>query len=94
MNNYQVVKVNYKELNARQKEIRNFHKVASVLSDFGFNSLWLTDDWQGADFISVHKDGELMLKVQLKGRFTVESKYFGKGIRYHLSTSFSYRWNY
>ena len=77
MNIIQVAKVDYNHLNARQKETRNFHKIASELSEFGFNSLWLTDDWQGADFISIHKDGEI-IKVQLKGRFTVDAKYLGK----------------
>lgn len=77
---YLINRINYTELNARQKESFNFHKIAAKLSDFGFNSMWLTDDWEGADFISVHKDGNLMLKVQLKGRFTVDKKYLNKGI--------------
>lgn len=77
---YQINKIDYNELNARQKESFNFHKIAARFSDFGFNSMWLTDDWKGADFISVHKNGNLMLKVQLKGRFTVDSKYLEKEI--------------
>ncbi|TSE07984.1 hypothetical protein [Aquimarina algiphila] len=77
---YIINRIDYAELNARQKESFNFHKIAAKLSDFGFNSMWLTDDWRGADFISVHKDGNLMLKVQLKGRFTVDSKYLDKEI--------------
>ncbi|WP_282117160.1 hypothetical protein [Cellulophaga baltica] len=77
---YLINRIDYTELNARQKEGFNFHKIAAKLADFGFNSMWLTDDWRGADFISVHKDGNLMLKVQLKGRFTVHSKYLDKEI--------------
>lgn len=77
---YLINRIDYTELNARQKEAFNFHKVAEKLSDFGFNSMWLTDDWRGADFIAVHKDGNLMLKIQLKGRFTVDSKYLDKEI--------------
>jgi len=50
--------VNYKDLNARQKEDHNFQKVAARLADYGFNCLRLTDDWQGADFIACHIDGE------------------------------------
>ena len=38
----------------------------------------LNDDWQGADFIAVN--GDLMIKVQLKGRFTLDKKYIGKDI--------------
>ena len=38
----------------------------------------LNDDWEGADFISINKDE--MIKVQLKGRFTIDKKYIGKDI--------------
>ena len=71
-------RVNYKELNAKQKENYNFHKVAAALAEYGYNSMRLNDDWQGADFIAVK--GDDMLKIQLKGRFTVEKKYIGKAI--------------
>ena len=70
----------YATLNPRQKENYNFQKVAARLADYGFNSIRLTDDWQGADFIAVHIDGETFLKVQLKGRLIIDRKYFGKGI--------------
>jgi hypothetical protein len=40
----------------------------------------LNNDWQGADFIAVHNDGEKMLKVQLKARFTIAEKYSNKEI--------------
>lgn len=73
-------KIKYKDLNARQKESYNFHKVAAVLADYGYSSMWLYDDWQGADFIAVHIDGESFLRVQLKGRLTLDKKYNGKGI--------------
>ena len=71
-------KVNYKDLNSKQKENYNFHKVSSKLADYGFNSMRLNDDWEGADFISINKDE--MIKVQLKGRFTIDKKYIGKDI--------------
>ena len=74
----QLNKVNYKDLNARQKENYNYHKVASALAEYGFNSMRLSDDWQGADFISVN--GDDMVKFQLKGRFTIDKKYIGKDI--------------
>jgi len=72
------IKVKYNELNAKQKENFNYHKVASSLADYGYDSMRLNNDWQGADFIAVK--GEQMLKVQLKGRFTVDKKYIGKDI--------------
>ena len=74
----QLNRVNYKELNAKQKENYNFHKVAAALAEYGYNSMRLNDDWQGADFIAVK--GDEMLKIQLKGRFTVDEKYRGKDI--------------
>ena len=73
-------KTDYGTLNSRQKENFNFHKVAGKLADYGFNSLRLNDDWQGADFIACHIDGETFLKVQLKGRLTIDKKYIGKNI--------------
>ena len=71
-------KIKYTELNSKQKENYNFHKVASALADYGFNSLRLNDDWQGADFIAIN--GDDMMKIQLKGRFTVDKKYINKEI--------------
>jgi len=73
-------KVKYSQLNSKQKENYNFHKIAGVLADYGYNSMRLNDDWQGADFISIHTDGNNMLKVQLKGRFTIDKKYLNKDI--------------
>jgi len=70
----------YSELNSKQKEIRNFQIVAGLLADYGFNCIKLSDDWQGADFLAYHKDGDDTLKVQLKSRLTIANKYFGKEI--------------
>lgn len=76
----QFAPIPYADLNSRQKENYNFHKVAARMADYGFNCLRLTDDWQGADFIACHIDSETFLKVQLKGRLLVDKKYVGKGI--------------
>lgn len=70
----------YTELNSRQQENYNFQKLAAILADYGFNCMWLNDDWQGADFIACHIDGITFLKVQLKGRLSVNKKYIGKDI--------------
>ncbi len=70
-------KVNYDSLNARQKETFNFQKVSSILADYGFATIKLNDDWNGADFISQHIDGKTFLKVQLKSRLTFDRKYLG-----------------
>lgn len=74
----QLKQIDYSELNAKQKESYNFQKVSAVLADYGFNTIRLSDDWKGADFIAQHVDGEQFLKVQLKGRLTVDKKYIGK----------------
>ena len=73
-------RVDYGDLNARQKENHNFQKIAAHLADYGFNCLRLSDDWEGADFIACHIDGETILRVQVKGRLSIDKKYVGKGI--------------
>ena len=76
----ELVKINYDNLNSREKENYNYHKIASALADYGFDCMRLNNDWEGADFIAVHNDGEQMLKVQLKGRLSFNKKYIGKDI--------------
>lgn len=73
-------RIEYEKLNARQQENYNFQKVAGRLADYGFNCLKLNDDWQGADFLAVHVNGDTCLKVQLKGRLTLDKKYCGKNV--------------
>ncbi|MCU7959729.1 MAG: hypothetical protein KZQ58_06960 [gamma proteobacterium symbiont of Bathyaustriella thionipta] len=58
----------------------NFHKVAAVLADYGYTSMWLSNDWNGADFIAVHIDGVSDIKVQLKGGPSFAKKYQGKNL--------------
>lgn len=72
-------KVSYSKLNSKQKENYNFHNLASLLASYGFNSIWLNDDVQGADFLAVSNSGEIY-KVQLKGRLTFDKKYIGKNL--------------
>jgi len=73
-------KVPYDSLNARQKELFNFQKVAATLADYGFNCVKLADDWQGADFLAYHVKDTKTLKVQLKSRLTIQLKYCEKDI--------------
>ena len=73
-----LTKVSYKDLNSKQKENYNYHKVASALAEYGYDSMRLNNDWEGADFISVK--GDDMIKVQLKGRFTLSEKYKNKDL--------------
>jgi hypothetical protein len=80
-------RIQYKYLNARQKENYNYQKLAAVLADYGFVTMRLSSDWRGADLIAQHIDGDTFLKIQLKGRLTFCQKYIGKG----LHIAFPYR---
>jgi len=73
-------KISYAKLNSRQKEVFNYQKVAGQLADYGFNCIKLADDWQSADFLAYHKDGNNTLKVQLKSRLFISKKYIGKSL--------------
>ncbi len=83
-------KITYAGLNPRQRENYNYQKVSAVLADYGFVTLRLNDDWQGADFIAQHIDGESFLKVQLKGRLWLDKKYLGKQI--HICFPYADGW--
>lgn len=76
----EINRIEYVDLNARQKENYNYHKISALLADYGFTTLRLTDDWQGADFIAQHIDGDMFLKVQLKTRLTFMKKYRKKDL--------------
>lgn len=76
----QLSHIHYGDLNPRQKENYNFLKISAVLADYGFMTMRLTDDWQGADFIAQHIDGETFLKIQLKSRLSFNKKYCGKDL--------------
>ena len=57
-----IKRINPHKLTPKQKEIYNFQLVAGHLARLGFNCLKLADDWQGADFLAYHFDGETTLK--------------------------------
>lgn len=67
-------RIAYEALNARQKESFNFQKISAVLADYGYTTIRLSDDWNGADFLAQHLSGET-LKIQLKGRLSFYEKY-------------------
>jgi len=73
-------RIEYSKLNARQKENFNVQKLSVVLTDYGFVTIRLSDDWQGADLIAQHVDGTTFLRVQLKGRLVFYQKYRGKDL--------------
>ncbi len=90
------VKINPGKLSSRQKEIYNFQKAAAVLADYGFTCIKLQDDWNGADFLADRfrkKDDTgpgITLRVQLKGRLTIGTKYENKNI--HMMFPLAGRW--
>lgn len=71
--------ISYESLNARQQESYNFQKLSGVLAGYGFVTMRLSDDWNGADFLAQHISG-YTLRVQLKGRLTFASSYVGKDL--------------
>jgi hypothetical protein len=77
---YRFERTPYQKLNSRQRENYNFQKVSAVLADYGFSTIRVSSDWQGADFIAQHLDGTTFLKVQLKGRLTFDKKYVGRDL--------------
>lgn len=74
------LRIQYDDLNPRQQENYNYHKASAILADYGFTTIRLNDDWQGADFIAQHTDGITFLKVQLKGRASFAKKYIGRDL--------------
>jgi len=73
-------RIRYVDLNAKQKENYNYQKASAVLADYGYVTLRLSDDWQGADFIAQHIDGRTFIRVQLKSRPAFAKKYIGKDL--------------
>lgn len=64
-------------LTSKQREAYHFQKISALLADYGYQTIKLSDDWCGADFIAQHLDGTFR-KIQLKGRLAVGRKYEGK----------------
>lgn len=74
-------KIEFRKIkNSRQKESYNFQKVSAILADYGYTTMKLSDDWNGADFICQHWESGDFYKVQLKGPMTFCQKYIGKQI--------------
>ena len=70
----------YSQLSPKQRENYNYQKISSVLADFGYSTVRLWDDTNGADFIAHHANGVNFYKIQLKGRTELNKKYIGKDL--------------
>lgn len=77
---YWNAKIDYKSLNRNQKVKYTFYKISAALVDYGFECFKLNYDWMNANFIAVHIDGKTMLRIQQKGRFTIDHNYRDKNI--------------
>jgi hypothetical protein len=73
-------KIDYKKLNSKQKETFNYHKLSSILADFGYFTMRISDDWESADFIAMHCIKKSFIKVQLKSRLSFSKKYINKDL--------------
>ena len=75
-------KISYTSLNAKQKEVHNFHHIAAVLARHGYASYPIRDDWNGGDMIARHMTDATreMLTIQIKGRVTFDQKYRNKNL--------------
>ncbi len=82
-------KIDYTQLSSKQQESFNFYKLSALLVDYGFFSIRLYDDWEGADFIAQHSSNQFV-KVQLKGRFTLDTKYCNKKL--YIAFPYSNDW--
>jgi hypothetical protein len=78
----QFQRIDYSELNSKEKEDYNFTKISSVLADYGYRTIRDFNDWGGADFYCIGRGCDLgqALKVQQKGRLTFDKKYMGKNL--------------
>ena len=73
-------KVDYQDLNAKQREVYNFHFIAARLAQYGYASYPIRDDWNGGDMFSRHMLSGQALTVQIKSRATFDKKYLGKDL--------------
>ena len=73
-------KVNYQDLNARQREVYNFHNIGARLAQHGYASYPIRDDWNGGDMFARHMLTGQSLTIQIKSRVTFDKKYLGKGL--------------
>jgi len=89
LNTYQ--KINYQQLPAKVKETYNFQKASALLADYGFITNQLKYDWNGADFLAQHIDGD-WLKIQLKGRLVTKPEYEGKNIYIMFEDKSNSKW--
>ena len=73
-------KIEYSELNPKQKELYNLSQLSKILADYGYLCTKLSADWSNADFIAQHYKSGKIYKVQLKSRLFISKHYEKKDI--------------
>ena len=58
----------------------NYHKISSKLAEYGYCTIRISDDWEGADYIAQHNSGSYFL-IQQKSRINFNKKYVRKNRR-------------
>ena len=74
-------RVKYENLSGKEKESYNTAKLRSLMSEWGYlEAFAVNGDKHGADLLFYRASDGNILKVQLKGRATLNKAYVGKGI--------------
>ncbi len=82
-------KIKYSSLNNKQQESFNYQKLSGVMADYGYITYRMFDDYNGADLHAVGVKGDI-LKIQLKGRFEILSKYKDKNL--YVAFPYASKW--
>lgn len=66
---------------AKRTESLNYAEMSLKLQKYGLETMWVRDDWHGADMIAYHPDPSkgVCLWIQLKSRITIKRQYINKG---------------
>lgn len=72
-------------------ENSNYVELSRKLHEYGLETVWVRNDWYGADLIAYHPDPVVgtCIWIQLKSRVTIKKKYIGKG---ELCIAFKHRY--
>ncbi|HTV47266.1 MAG TPA: hypothetical protein VMG59_02370 [Phycisphaerae bacterium] len=72
--------VDYQNLDSRQREVYNYQKLSALLADYGYETVRLSADWNGADVFALSFDRKKHILIQLKSRLAFNVKYQKKAI--------------
>lgn len=66
---------------SKSTENANYVELSRKLHEYGLETVWVRNDWYGADLIAYHPDPVVgtCIWIQLKSRVTIMKKYINKG---------------